>query len=290
VEGIDFSDHKMIRVWHDSGKGDKKFKWKFPVWVLVSKGVKERIRGIISRYSGRGWRYIVGRIRKATSILIDTAIREGIEKEAIISNIKERKGLLGDMRPNRYSSAKFRGKLRDPVTGRMVWEDICDYIKCQYDDMDGIAWMEEKGKRSNKGIVDFVVTEEMVSKAICYCKENAPGPSGFNGSFFKTFKSEVVPVLVREYNKWLLQGFVPGFWKRGYVALIPKKGDLSLVHNWRGINLLNVEWKLFSAIMRDYVESKVSLRCNKQIGFIKKRWTHENVLMLQAVAGYCLLM
>jgi len=146
VGGVNFSDHKMIRVWHDSGKGDKSFNWKFPVWILVRKGDKERIRGMISRYSARGWRYIVGRIRKATTMLIDSAISEGIEKDAVIRKIKENKGLLGEMRPNRYSSAKFGSKLRDPVSGRMVWEDICDYIKCQYDDIDGIEWLKKKGE------------------------------------------------------------------------------------------------------------------------------------------------
>jgi len=29
------------------------------------------------------------------------------------------------------------------------------------------------------------------------------------------------------------------------IVLIPKKSDLTLVENWRGINLLNVEWKIF---------------------------------------------
>ena len=42
------------------------------------------------------------------------------------------------------------------------------------------------------------------------------------------------------------EGSVPSEWKDALIVPIPKKGDLSLCDNWRGISLLDVGGKLFA--------------------------------------------
>ena len=42
------------------------------------------------------------------------------------------------------------------------------------------------------------------------------------------------------------EGSVPSDWKDALIVPIPKKGDLSLCDNWRGVSLLDVGEKLFA--------------------------------------------
>lgn len=43
---------------------------------------------------------------------------------------------------------------------------------------------------------------------------------------------------------------VPQEWKDALIVPIPKKGDLSLCDNWRGISLLDVGGKLFTKVLQ----------------------------------------
>ena len=68
--------------------------------------------------------------------------------------------------------------------------------------------------------------------------------------------------------------------------MIPKKGDLTLVSNWRGICLVNCEWKIFTKIVDNWIRKECAMRkiiTGEQIGFIRKRWIHRNILLTQAV-------
>ena len=47
------------------------------------------------------------------------------------------------------------------------------------------------------------------------------------------------------------QGTVVEDWRDAVVVPIPKKGDLKLCDNWRGISLLDVAGKVFAWILQD---------------------------------------
>ena len=45
-------------------------------------------------------------------------------------------------------------------------------------------------------------------------------------------------MLVKLFNQAWEEEEVPDDWKKGIIVKLPKKGDLSVCDNWRGINLL----------------------------------------------------
>ena len=49
--------------------------------------------------------------------------------------------------------------------------------------------------------------------------------------------------LAGNLNKVWNEEKVPDSWKRGIIIKLPKKGDLNVCENWRGINLLSVPGK-----------------------------------------------
>ena len=59
---------------------------------------------------------------------------------------------------------------------------------------------------------------------------------------------------------------------KGYILSFPKKGDLGLAKNYRGITLTSIAAKIYNALLRNLIEAKIDniLRKN-QNGFRRKR-------------------
>lgn len=128
----------------------------------------------------------------------------------------------------------------------------------------------------------FRLTHDDVKSSIDLIKlGKAPGPSGITGKFLQVFSREVVPVFTAEFNRWLSGEKPSKWWKRSWIRMIPKRGDLAKVANWRGICLLNEEWKVFSRAMKLKLEPLIVLHPS-QIGFVKRRWIQEHILVVQA--------
>ena len=68
---------------------------------------------------------------------------------------------------------------------------------------------------------------------------------------------------------------VPTQWKNGYLVKLPKKGDLGMCRNWRGITLLSVRSKVFTRILLDRMKGTLDERLREeQADFRKKQIMH----------------
>ena len=73
------------------------------------------------------------------------------------------------------------------------------------------------------------------------------------------------------FNHSLRMGIVPSTYKEANVSPVPKKGDLSLVNNYRPISLLNSEAKVFERLIFKYLYNHIrdnNLLTSLQSGFI----------------------
>lgn len=73
-----------------------------------------------------------------------------------------------------------------------------------------------------------------------------PGIDDFSIKFYKTFWTELGPVLLAVLNQSLSDGQLPKSCRRAIITLLPKKGDLNEIKNWRPISLLCNDYKLLS--------------------------------------------
>ena len=81
----------------------------------------------------------------------------------------------------------------------------------------------------------------------------ASGPNGLNNRVLKELADEISDPLCSLFNYSLSLGSYPTQWKDANISPIPKKGDLSLVTNYRPVSLLNAESKVFERLVFKYL-------------------------------------
>ena len=78
-------------------------------------------------------------------------------------------------------------------------------------------------------------------------------------------------------------------WTKGCMLPFPKKGDLGIVKNYRGITLTSIETKIYNALLRNRIEPKIEniLRKN-QNSFRRNRSTMSKILTIRQIfEGVC---
>ncbi|KAG1136317.1 hypothetical protein G6F37_012049 [Rhizopus arrhizus] len=89
------------------------------------------------------------------------------------------------------------------------------------------------------------------------------------------------PLILEVYNNAITTDSAPASWKDIRVRLLPKKGDLTDLRNWRPISLINCDAKILSRVINSRLNPIINniIQCS-QTGFMKGRFIGENGLLL----------
>ena len=148
-------------------------------------------------------------------------------------------------------------------------------IKCTTEEMD--KFLERNNfPRLNQEEMENMnrpITSNEIETVIKNLPANkSPGPDGFTGEFYQTYRAELIPILLKLFQEIAEGEILPNLFYMATITLIPKPGkEITHKKKLQTISLMNIETKILNKILANRIQQRIKrIIHHDQVGFIPR--------------------
>ena len=127
--------------------------------------------------------------------------------------------------------------------------------------MDNVQKMDNFPKLNQEEIENLnrPITSAEIETVIKNLPTNkSPRPDGFTGEFYQKFREELIPMLLKSFQKIAEEGKFPNSLYEATITLIPKPDkDATKEENYRPIALMNLDAEILNKILENKIQQHI---------------------------------
>uniref|UniRef100_A0A3P9LKP2 Reverse transcriptase domain-containing protein n=1 Tax=Oryzias latipes TaxID=8090 RepID=A0A3P9LKP2_ORYLA len=181
------------------------------------------------------------------------------------------------------SPAAMRTLAVDFYSGLFGKED-CD-SDCVDQLMEGLPRLSD----ADRDLLDSTISMEELTAAVGQMAlGKSPGLDGLPADFYKHFWKCLGPDLLEVFKDCSKTGLLPFSCRHAVLSLLPKKGDLTLLKNWRPLALLCTDYKLLSKVLSNRLKNVLGVIIHRDQSYcVPDRSIMDNLFLVRDLFDVC---